>query len=321
MKNKISKLLKKQVTLHENFGDASFSSDSRVNQIQTKDAFSEKWKSESSSNLTDDNGFIDFQKKWFMKLYGFKSEADIKRFFDGKVILDAGCGIGYKTAWIAEMVPSSIIIGVDISESIFIASKKYKNLENLFFIKGDIVDTPFKSETFDIVVCDQVIMHTEKVNATFKHLGSLIKNSGSFLCYVYAKKALVRELIDDYFREKVHEISKEELWELSSQLTKLGKNLTELKLKIDVPEVPLLGIKKGEYDIQRFIYWNFIKCFYRDDWDLNSNDVVNFDWYSPANAKRFSEEEFKKLITKNNFDIEFFHIEEACYSGRFNKII
>ena len=36
MKNKISKLLKRQVTLHENFGDASFSSDSRVNQIQTK---------------------------------------------------------------------------------------------------------------------------------------------------------------------------------------------------------------------------------------------------------------------------------------------
>ena len=36
------------------------------------------------------------------------------------------------------------------------------------------------------------------------------------------KKALVRELIDDYF-EKVHNISSSELWELSSQLSRAWK--------------------------------------------------------------------------------------------------
>ena len=91
---------------------------------------------------------------------------------------------------------------MDISESINIAAEKYKNIDNLFFIKGDILKTPFKNQSFDIVVCDQVIMHTEKPEKTFEHLASLIKNSGFFLCYVYAKKALVRELIDDYFRKK-----------------------------------------------------------------------------------------------------------------------
>ena len=36
MKNKISKLLKRQVTLHENFGDASFSSDQELIKFRQK---------------------------------------------------------------------------------------------------------------------------------------------------------------------------------------------------------------------------------------------------------------------------------------------
>lgn len=319
MKNKISKLLKRQVTLQENFGDASFSSDSRVNQIQTKKAFSEKWSNSQSNQLTEDLNFINDQRKWFLEHYGFSNLNEFQSFFDDKIILDAGCGIGFKAAWIADMAPNSIIVGMDISESINIAAEKYKNIDNLFFIKGDILKTPFKNESFDIVVCDQVIMHTEKPEKTFKHLASLIKNSGFFLCYVYAKKALVRELIDDYFRKKVHNISSSELWELSSQLSELGKNLSELKVKIDVPEIPLLNIKRGEYDLQRFIYWNFIKCFYNENWKKEANNLVNYDWYSPSNATRYSEQDFKKIVEKNNFIVDFFHKEEACFSGRFIK--
>lgn len=47
--------------------------------------------------------------------------------------------------------------------------------------------------------------------------------------------------------------------------------------------------------------------------------MINFDWYSPSNAKRYSEEEYKKMITNNNLKIKYFHKEEACYSGRFLK--
>ena len=65
MKNKISKLLKRQVTLHENFGDASFSSDSRVNQIQTK-KHSRKNGQLQSNQLTEDLNFINDQRKWFL---------------------------------------------------------------------------------------------------------------------------------------------------------------------------------------------------------------------------------------------------------------
>jgi hypothetical protein len=45
--------------------------------------------------------------------------------------------------------------------------------------------------------------------------------------------------------------------------------------------------------------------------------VTNFDWYSPSNARRFSEKEVRDLVSTNNLIDTFFRIEEACYSGRF----
>ena len=319
MMNDISGILKKQVFFKDNYGDLSNNFDSRINQVQTREAFSEKWTNPKSDVLTNDKKFVKDQKRWFLELYGFSSEKELNSFCNGKIILDAGCGIGYKSAWIAEKCPNSLVIGMDMSESVLLASERYKNFKNLFFIKGDIADSPFKKESIDIVICDQVIMHTEDPNHTFEHLGGLVKESGSFFCYVYSKKALVRELIDDYFRDKVHDLSNEELWQLSNQLTELGKNLTELNVEVEVPNIPLLNIKKGKYDIQRFIYWNFIKCFYNKEWDINANNIVNYDWYSPSNAKRYSEKEFKSIINHNNFSIDFFHQEEACFSGRFAK--
>ncbi len=136
---------------------------------------------------------------------------------------------------------------------------------------------------------------------------------------MYAKKALPRELIDDYFRVETKSLSNEQLWNLSKQLTNLGKTLSELKIDVDIPDIPLLGIKGGKQDIQRFIYWNFLKCFWNTELGYDTSVSTNFDWYSPSNAKRYSEEEFKDMINQNNLLIKYFHSEEACYSGRFLK--
>jgi len=139
------------------------------------------------------------------------------------------------------------------------------------------------------------------------------------VCYVYSKKSLPRELLDDYFRTATHNIPKEQMWEFSSQITELGKRLSDLKISFESPDIPLLGIKGGVYDIQRFIYWNFMKCFWKEDWGFDLSKSTNFDWYAPSNAKRFSENEYIAMIQSNKLEIIYFHKEEACYSGRFKK--
>jgi len=109
------------------------------------------------------------------------------------------------------------------------------------------------------------------------------------------------------------------MWELSSQLTQLGKNLSDLNVSFESPEIPILGIKGGVYDIQRFIYWNFLKCFWKEDWGFDLSRSTNFDWYAPSNAKRFNKDEFLKMASDNNMQTMYLHEEEACYSGRFKK--
>ena len=287
------------------------------NQEQTNKIFSEKWNVFEEGR--EKERLYDFQKNWYLQLYGFKDENELRDFLSTKkVILDAGCGLGYKAAWFAELSPSSLVIAMDFSEASERAAAKYHTIDNLVFMRGDIADTKIKSGIIDFVSCDQVIMHTENPELTFSEFVRIIrKNKGEVGCYFYAKKALPRELLDDYFRTKCKDLSSSELWGMSKNLTKLGKILSDLEIEIEVPSIPQLGIKGGRQDLQRFIYWNFIKCFWNAELGKDTSDSVNFDWYSPSNARRFTQDEVLKIVSENGLKVVYFHTEEAAYSGRF----
>lgn len=292
---------------------------SDAEQSQTNDAFSDKWGRYDQS--PEKQGLYEMQKRWYLDLYGFGTEAELARFLKGRdVILDAGCGLGYKAAWFAELSPESLVVGIDFSDAARQAALNYAHLPNLFFIRGDIAQTPFPDGGVDYVSCDQVIMHTQNPDLTFAELTRITRESGGeFACYFYRKKALPRELLDDHFRLRCKEMESRELWEMSEQLTELGRRLSELNVSFDAPDIPALGIKGGRYDIQRFLYWNFIKCFWSEELGPETSVVTNYDWYSPSNARRYAKEEVLGLVEKHSLKIEHFHEEEACYSGRFTR--
>lgn len=297
------------------FSLADKTSDAR--QSQTNEAFSDKW-GFYEKNSEKERGY-EWQKAWYLSLYGFSSEETLASFLqDRKVIFDAGCGLGYKAAWFAQLAPGSLVIGMDFSDAARLAAENYRQYHNLFFLQGDIADPTFPDSSIDYVSCDQVIQHTEDPDRTFAELTRITKtNGGEFACYFYAKKALPRELLDDYFRSQCARMTSTELWQMSEQLAELGKRLSELKISFESPDIPALGIKGGTYDVQRFIYWNFLKCFWNEGLGRETSVATNYDWYSPSNARRFSEEEVMDLVRKNGLSVTHFHREEACYSGRF----
>lgn len=315
----LTKKFKIKISIDENIIELSSKIQEKAkNQIQTNDIFSDKWT--EANNYEEIEKLYSFQKEWFLTLYGFNSEENLRVFLSNKkTIIDTGCGLGYKAAWFAELAPHALVLGVDISDSVYIAAKNFKRLTNLFFFKGDIANTGLRNNVIDFTVCDQVIMHTEIPENTFKHLTDITSPGGEFACYVYSKKALPRELVDDYFRKATHSISKEDMWQFAEQLTELGKRLSALEVSFESPDIPLLGIKGGTYDIQRFIYWNFLKCFWKEDWGFDLSKSTNFDWYAPSNAKRYSKDEFLTMVEDNHLKVVSFHQEEACYSGRFLK--
>ena len=290
------------------------------NQLQTNDVFSDKWSKFFEEEIKKQDRVFEFQKKWYLDLYGFENEDSLSYYLTDKaIILDAGCGLGYKAKWFSELSPKSIVIGMDFSDSIYHAKKKYSDSENLFFVKGDIANTNIKEKSIDYVNCDQVIHHTEDPASTLDEFSRILKNSKEIALYVYAKKALPREILDDHFRELTKKTSKKDMWDFSEQMTILGKKLSDLNIEIDVPDIPLLSIKGGKYDIQRFIYWNFIKCFWNGDLGHENSVSTNYDWYAPSNADRFSKDEFLKFVKNAGLKENYFHSEEACYSGRFKK--
>lgn len=286
------------------------------NQQQTNEVFTEKWDKYASTEALET--FYQFQREWYLKLYGFADEEALRAHLaSARVILDAGCGLGYKAAWFARLAPHALVVGMDFSAAAKQASELFAEIENLVFIRGDIARTPFHDGAIDYVSCDQVIMHTEVPEETFAELSRITAPRGQFACYFYAKKALPRELLDDYFRVHCKEVGTEALWEMSEQLSELGKRLSELNVSFDAPAIPLLGIKGGEIDIQRFIYWNFLKCFWNPELGHDTSLATNFDWYSPSNARRFNEDEVRRIVADNDMAIASFHAEEAAYSGRF----
>jgi SAM-dependent methyltransferase len=291
-----------------------------ANQQHTNETFSDKWQRYERSEEKD--RLYQYQREWYLSLYGFGTEKELSSFLRTKsVIFDAGCGLGYKAAWFAQLAPHALVIGMDFSDAARQASRTYRDVPNLFFVQGDIASTGMVTGCVDYTSCDQVIMHTEYPESTFAELARITaRRGGEFACYFYAKKAVPRELLDDYFRNQCTSMCRTELWDMSEQLTELGKRLSELNVSFDCPEIKALGIKAGTIDIQRFIYWNFLKCFWNEELGVETSVVTNFDWYSPSNARRFSEEEVRDIVARNRMIESFFHAEEACYSGRFTHI-
>lgn len=157
------------------------SSNIASNQAQTADVFSEKWTNYAKNvDLEEQQKLWDFQKEWYLKLYGFDSEDDLASFLQQQeIIFDAGCGLGYLSEWFARLSPQSTIIAMDISDSVEIAAFRYRNIPNIYFIKGDIAKTPFRDGVVDYVSCHAVIMHTEDPDKTFCELSRILKSKNS----------------------------------------------------------------------------------------------------------------------------------------------
>src|SRR5579862_194874 len=116
------------VELEGNFAvraDAAQDSEQR----QTNSVFSEKWGKYQSSE--DKEKLFEFQRRWYLKLYGFESERALaERLRASQVIFDAGCGLGYKAAWFAELAPHALVIGMDFSDAAAQAARNYGSLDN-----------------------------------------------------------------------------------------------------------------------------------------------------------------------------------------------
>ncbi len=261
---------------------------------QVMDTFGFKW-------TRDDWGFkpahITFMGKFFRDRFGFKSPQAVERLFTGKLVLDAGIGNGQNENHFGQYARA--IVGFDISKSVDAADRHWDNKLPLFLVQADIFSLPFEDQTFDIAISDGVLHHTPDTRKALAAITRKVKIGGQVIFYVYRKKGPVREFVDDEIRKRIAHLSNEEAWKALEPLTLLAKQLSRKKIKISIPEgIPLLEMPKGQYDLQRFLYWHIMKFYWNETLNFDENNHVNFDWYRPFYAHRQTPNEVKRWLSE-----------------------
>lgn len=100
---------------------------------------------------------------------------------EGKVILDAGCGTGYKSLVLAEANPGAKIIGVDLSpESVKIAGDRlrYHGFTDTEFYAISLEDLPSLNIQFDYINCDETLYLLPDINAGLQAMQAVLSPEG-----------------------------------------------------------------------------------------------------------------------------------------------
>lgn len=283
-------------------------------QTQTMDAFSFKW---AKRDTYESDAVKQKAKDWLIERYCQGNAANLEKLLgeSPKIILDAGCGSGFSgLLFFGDYLKKHHYLGVDISEAVGVAKTRFEEVGiQGDFIKRSLTDLDFIPDaSLDVIFSEGVLHHTDSTEKSLKYLAKKIKKDGVFMFYVYVKKAPIREFTDDYIREAIRPMSDEEAWEKLKPLTELGIKLGELGINLTIDQdIEVLGIKKGNYDLQRFFYWNICKMFYRPDFSLEEMNHVNFDWFRPLNCQRHTPEEIQQWCKEAGLVVEDMNVQEA----------
>ncbi|MFB8788616.1 MAG: class I SAM-dependent methyltransferase [Potamolinea sp.] len=100
---------------------------------------------------------------------------------ENKLILDAGCGTGYKSLTLALANPGAKIIGVDLSEkSLELAEQRFQHhgLNNAEFKQLSIYDLPSLGLEFDYINCDELLYLFPDPSVALEAMKSVLKPDG-----------------------------------------------------------------------------------------------------------------------------------------------
>ncbi|MBI4348749.1 MAG: methyltransferase domain-containing protein [Elusimicrobia bacterium] len=116
----------------------------------------------------------------------FLEETQIpEREFNGKLTLDAGCGMG-RYARVSRSLGATVV-AFDLSESITRLIPAATEDPGLHLVQGDLLHPPFRAGVFDIIYSQGVLHHTSSTEDAFLRVAPLAKKGALVSVWVYGR--------------------------------------------------------------------------------------------------------------------------------------
>jgi SAM-dependent methyltransferase len=103
----------------------------------------------------------------------------------GRVGLDAGCGKGRYSRFLAEHLES--LAALDGSSAVEAAARNLSGFPSVLVIKSDLRTAPFAPGSFDFIASLGVLHHLDDPREGFEQLVALLAPGGEILLYLYSR--------------------------------------------------------------------------------------------------------------------------------------
>ena len=150
------------------------------------------------------------QLDWWNPKHSLKQMVPIKfNYFNDKIgnlanlkILDIGCGGGLLSEEFAKQ--GAEVTGVDISEKSLEIARNHatENKLTIDYKKGSAENLPLNDNTFDAVICADVLEHVDDLEKVIKEISRVLKFNGVF-CYDTINRTFLSKITVDWIANRI----------------------------------------------------------------------------------------------------------------------
>lgn len=217
--------------------------------------------------------------------------------FKGKVILDAGCGMGRYTRIAGKM--GGEIVGIDLSQSILKAYQLTQDNPFAYIIQGDILHLPFRKRQFDIIYSLGVLHHTPDAEKSFYNLTRHLQKDGVISIWVYGTAGKYYDFKTNPLRKDRQGYTKNNMakrlhWFIVYIREILFKTVRLVTTRMYVPVLYILCYPLAA--IGKVPLLKYLTASVHKNWRVRL--LENFDWFSPQYQSHHTKEEVAGWFNK-----------------------
>ena len=221
--------------------------------------------------------------------------------FEGKVILDVGCGMGRYTR-IADKMGGEIV-GVDLSQSVLKAYQVTRDNPFVHIVQGDILHLPFWGKRFDIIYSLGVLHHTPDTRQSFLSLPKYLKRGGIISIWVYGTAGKFCDFKTNPLRGDRQQYTKGTVakrlhWVVVYLREWIFNAVRLFTTRMHVPLLYFLCYPLAA--VGRVPLLKYLTPSVHKNWKVRLQE--NFDWFSPQYQSHHTKEEVLSWFKETGFD-------------------